>query len=186
MDIALMRLQYEILNTSVNYLADASGISADMIEEEINRAGWKQLWPNEPSLSNPESLHKSITSAAASAAASASSNQVDIDEDEFTTVSATIIDRARRRLQIYSLAKETYLSSRYLDLEASLLDVTLSKILELSSAAQGGYSANDLKQLSSVYKDLTNGSALSAAASLQFGTDESGIPTVIFKDLSGK
>ena len=181
MDIALMRLQYEILNTSVNYLADASGISADMIEEEINRAGWKQLWPNEPSLSNPESLHKSIASQAA-----ASSNQTDVEDDEFTTASATIIDRARRRLQIYSLAKETYLSSRYLDLEASLLDVTLSKILELSSAAQGGYSANDLKQLSSVYKDLTNGSALSAAASLQFGTDESGIPTVIFKDLSGK
>lgn len=178
MDIALMRLQYEILNTSVNYLADASGISANMIQDEINRAGWKQLWPNEPSLSNPESLHKAIQS----------SKPLDpnlvADEDEFAASSALIIDRAKRRLQLYSLAKETYLSSRYLDLEASILDAAISKAIEMATAANG--SSADLKQLSNVYKDLTNGSSLSAAASLQFGTDESGIPTVVFKDLSGK
>lgn len=178
MDIALMRLQYEILNTSVNYLADASGISANMIQDEIRRAGWKQLWPNEPSLSNPESLHKAIRSS------SPLDPNLVSDEDEFTTSSALIIDRAKRRLQLYSLAKETYLSSRYLDLEASILDAAVSKAIEMATATNG--SPADLKQLSNVYKDLTNGSSLSAAASLQFGTDESGIPTVVFKDLSGK
>ena len=54
----------------------------------------------------------------------------------------------------------------------------------MASASAG--SPADLKQLSTVYKDLTNGSSLAAAASLQFGTDDSGIPTVIYKNLSGK
>jgi hypothetical protein len=205
MDIALMRLQYEILNTPVSVLADASGISEDLISEEIERAGWNQLWPNEPSLSNPESLQATLSKPKSKIqaftftdsldAAESTKNLIplpstappDLEEDEFTSSTAFIIERARRRLQVYTLAKETYLASRYLDLESALLNAAIAKINDMSSAHEGSYSPQDFKHMSAMYKDLLNGTSLSSAASsLQIGTDESGIPTLIFKDLSGR
>lgn len=178
MDIALMRMQYEILNVPVNKLAEASGISAAMIQNEIDSAGWKQIWPNEPSLANPDSLQNSYRPVITD------SSEIDETEDHFLSSSADLIERSRRRLQVYSLAKETMLATRYLELENGIISAAIA-FLNNIQVSKGQATASDLKDLAQVFKAITNGSTLSSG-SIQFGTDDNGLPTVIYKDLSGK
>jgi hypothetical protein len=45
LDIQLMQLQYEILNTSVSMLAADAGVSIQMMQDEIESLGWVRRWP---------------------------------------------------------------------------------------------------------------------------------------------
>ena len=86
-------------------------------------------------------------------------------------------ERARKRLQVYSLAKEIYLSQKYLKLESALIDKA-HDILENS----GELGPFGIKQLSALYKDMLS---KSASATVTAGMDESGMPTVTYRDLTG-
>lgn len=157
-DIELLRLQYEILNVSADAIARQTGFPLDLIENEIKRSNWTPLWPDddEPQLTYEE------------------------DEDVFTVSTDRYIDKTRKRLVAYSLAKEVLLATRYLELESSLIKKACetTELLDASSPAA-------LKTLSALYRDLAK-NGVSAGTSLQMGTDESGLPTVIVKDLSGQ
>lgn len=169
MDVGLMKLQYEILNVTPQELASLSGLPIRLIEEEINTAGWKQLWPSAPSLTP----------------ASAPIEGID-DTDTFVAETDNYIDQTRRRLKVYSLAKEIYLSTKYLELESALIEAAVNLTDLFKNAADGQMvKAQDLKFLSALYKDLTSGSNLSNLANTAIGTDDNGIPTLVIRDLSG-
>ncbi|MCK9408277.1 MAG: hypothetical protein M0R68_04005 [Bacteroidetes bacterium] len=159
-DVELLRLQYEILNVSVESLARSAGIPQDLIQREIDKGRWTVLWPdeNEPKL------------------------VVEEDEDLFTVSTNQYIDKTRRRLQAYSYAKEILLATRYLELESNLIKKANQVLENLTTVDMTA--ASGLKTLSSLYRDLSKG--LSSVSSLSLGTDEEGLPTVIIKDLSGR
>ena len=181
MDITLMRLQYEILNVPVSQLADMSGISEEMIQDEINRAGWKILWPNEPSIANLDTIHNYLDSSQ-----KALTSQDQVEDDFFMTSSAEVIERSKRRLQMYTLAKETLLAQKYLDLENGILDAARSLAVTRSLERGGALSACDIKELSVVFKNMGATASFGSSASFSFAQDESGLPTLIYKDLSKK
>ena len=186
MDITLMRLQYEILNVPVSQLADMSGISESMIQDEINRAGWQPLWPNEPSIANLESIHAYLGTSSTPSLPAPSSNQDQVEDDFFMTSSAEIIERSKRRLQLYVLAKETLLAQKYLDLENGIIDA--ARVLATSRAMENGgeLKPSDVKELSLVFKNMGASAVFGSSASFSFAQDESGLPTLIYKDLSKK
>lgn len=188
MDVTLMRLQYEILNVPVSQLADMSGISESMIQDEINRADWQPLWPNEPSIANLDSIHKYLysTSSSTTSLPAPSSNQDHVEDDFFMTSSAEIIERSKRRLQLYVLAKETLLAQKYLDLENGIIDAARSLAMSRSLENGGELKPSDVKELSLVFKNMGASAVFGSSASFSFAQDESGLPTLIYKDLSKK
>jgi hypothetical protein len=159
-DIELLKLQYEILNVSVSSISRTTGIPEDLILREIERGKWTPLWPDEdePKL------------------------QVEEDEDLFTVSTNQYIDKTRRRLQAYSLAKEILLATRYLELESSLIKKATESLDTIDPSVTA---TSALKTLSSLYRDLVK-NGLSSGTSLSLQTDEQGLPTVIIKDLSGR
>lgn len=156
-DLDLLRLQYEILNVSAASIARQAGFPVELINDEINRSNWTPLWPDddEPKLTYEE------------------------DEDVFSVSTDRYIEKTRKRLMAYSLAKEVLLASRYLELEATLIKKACETAESLDSSSPAA-----LKTLSALYKDLAKNGV--SGTSLQMGTDEAGLPTVIIKDLSGQ
>lgn len=167
MDVNLMRMQYEILNVSFGQLAELSDLPASMIKEEAERAGWKQLWPEESAVVSPE--HDDA------------GNEVPVDY--FAASTDAYIESSRRRLKVYSLAKDIFLATKYFELESALINTAIDALEALQSQ---GLKAQDIKFLSAMYKDLTSGSNLANLAASSIGTDESGIPTLVIRDLSGQ
>lgn len=164
LDLGLIKLQYEILNKSVKQIADETGMPENLIEKEIKDAGWKQWWPEDV---DQRLLAKQTE---------------DIGEDEVLALqSEQFIDRAKRRLAAYTLAKEIYLAQKYLKLESALID----KAHTILETLQDGDSRS-AKELSALYKDMTSKSPMGALASFSFGEDEGGIPVVTIRDLSGR
>ena len=158
LDIQLLKLQYEILNVSIDALAAETDIPADFLQEEINRLGWARMWPEEGELPLV----------------------ADEGEDVFKLQSDAFIDKARRRLCMYQLAKDALLATRYLELEAGII----KKANECLSHIDPQAGAAAVKTLSSLWRDMQKNSAQATAFSV--GTDETGLPTVIVKDLSGR
>lgn len=155
LDMAMLKLQYEILNVSPQSIADHLGIPVHFVTEDIKKRGWKVLWPDEdePTLSIGE------------------------DEDTFTADTDRYIEKLRKRLAAYTLAKDALLTSKYLELESNIIDsanIALQSIDPTSTSA--------LKALSALYKDMSKNMKES---SLSLSTDDRGVPTVVIKDLSG-
>ena len=157
-DVQLLKLQYEVLNVSAEAIAHATGLPVDVIEAEIARKGWTRMWPDEdePALLAAEG------------------------EDAFKLQSDAFIEKTRKRLFAYSLAKEILLATRYLELEAGIIAKANECLMYIDP--QSGASA--VKALSALWKDMAKSAA--AASAFSIGQDESGMPTVIIKDLSGR
>jgi len=162
LDLELMRLQYEILNKSIAQIASDEETSATLLQREATELGWKQFWPDPPQKPYEETD----------------------DVDEIMSLeSEQYIDRARKRLKVYSLAKEVLMAQRYLALECKIVK-TASDILD-NFESNGLGSSQAIKQLSALFKDMTAGSNLANLASMTLGTDDNGLPTVTIRDLSG-
>jgi hypothetical protein len=154
----LMKLQYEILNVSLEHLAKKYEIPLFLLEKEAKDFGWKQVWPNEPEMLPTD------------------------EENTFAITSDAYIENARKRLMMFSLAKEILLSQEYLNLEYEILKKASTAIKGVDATA-----VTALKTLSALYKDMSR-NLLSAGsnAAISVGTDEGGLPTVIIRDLSGQ
>ena len=157
-DVQLLKLQYEVLNVSAESIATATGLPVDVIEDEIARKGWTRMWPDEdePALLTAEG------------------------EDAFKLQSDAYIEKTRKRLFAYSLAKEILLATRYLELEAGII----SKANECLMFIDPHSGASAVKALSALWKDMQKSAA--AASAFSIGQDESGMPMVVIKDLSGR
>lgn len=157
-DVQLLQLQYEILNVSIESLARSADLPVALLEREVEKAKWTRLWPDEdePTVEIAEG------------------------EDAFTISSDRYIEKLRKRLTAYSLAKEILLTSRYLALEAGIIDKANEALLSIDSTTTSG-----IKALSSVFRDMSKGMS-AGSLSLQQSLDDKGLPTVIIKDLSGR
>ena len=157
-DVQLLKLQYEILNVSAESIAHSTGLPLSAIQEEITAKGWTRMWPDEdePTLEIAEG------------------------EDEFKLSSDRFVEKTRKRLHAYSLAKEVLLATRYLELEAGLISKANQCLVHI--APEVGVAA--VKTLSSLWKDMQK--SASANSSFTLGQDEMGLPTVVVKDLSGR
>ena len=162
-DLALLRLQYEILNVPFATLAAQAGCPENILRAEADKGQWKQIWPENDLevIRNRDDV------------------DAEFDDDAFQSESELLLERSKRRLAIYNMAKEMLLSQRYLKLESDL-------IRRASDVVAGVEDTKDIRALASVFKDLTAKSLQSAMASLSFGQDEGGLPTVLIRDLSGK
>ena len=168
MDIQLVRLQYEILNTPFKVLAESSGLSEASIQFEAERSNWKQLWPDLPKVSNPGLTGRSAIEA--ELINEGISINSEIDEAIATT---------QKRLQYFSLAKDTYLSVKYAKAESALLDKIQDVIDDCTTIDSIGYAVK-------AFKGLMNGTALSSTGTkaLPLG-DADGIPLFAMRDMSG-
>jgi hypothetical protein len=157
-DVQLLRLQYEILNVSAESIAQTTGLPLSAIQDEITHNYWTRMWPDEdePPLEIAEG------------------------EDTFKLQSDRYVEKTRKRLYAYALAKEVLLATRYLELEAGLI----SKANECLTLVQPETGIAAVKMLSSLWKDMQK--STSANSAFSFGTDEMGLPTVVVKDLSGR
>ena len=168
LDLALLKLQYEILNVPLEQIDAAAGLPIGAMAYEAKRLGWKQLWPDQPSLATPASL----------------TNQDDANE-ALALESEQFIDNARKRLRVYTLAKEILLAQRYLELECGIIRCA-KNILENAEVDPSCMPASAIKQMSAMLKDLQYGSNLANLASMSIAQDENGLPQVIIRDLSGQ
>jgi len=168
-DSNILRLQYEILNRTAADIASDTHLPISIIESTIASEGWKQWWP-ESSIQEQLAISRTLANIDPDLHIS--------DEEIFVSQADQYLERSRKRLQVYSLAKETYLAQKYMQLEVALIDKAIAAIEELPPAAVQG-----IKLMSALYKDLqTKGSAALLTAAI----DESGLPTVIVRDLSGR
>lgn len=169
LDSNLMRLQYEILNISVDQLAAEAKIPVAVIKSYIISEQWTPWWP-EPDLD----LVPPPVSTDIDALPPPDSTEL------FILQSENYMDRARRRLAVYTLAKEIYLAQKYLKVEAAVLD----KLHDIATASDT-VSADEIKKISAAFKDLINKNSMASLQSISFDADEGGIPSVIIRDLSG-
>lgn len=158
MNLAHMRLQYEILNKPVEQLAAENGIPTDMLQEQVDILGWHQFWPEADMILCP-----------------------DVDKDELLQAqSEAYIERSKRRLAVYNLAKEIQLAQKYYELETQIVDTAIETLIQATNME-----APSINALGNLYKNMTAKSIASALSTISFGEDEGGLPTVIIKDLSG-
>jgi hypothetical protein len=161
-DTELLKLQYEILNFSAEDIAKQTGMPISIIEAEIKNQGWKQWWPDDTPFTeeNPED---------------------ELDPREvFALQSEQYIDKAKRRLAVYTLAKEIHLAQKYLALESSLVKKATDIVEGISDA-----DAEAAGKMATLYKNMTTKNPMAALQSISFGEDEGGIPTVIVRNLTG-
>ena len=153
-DVQLLKLQYEILNVSAESIAHSTGLPLEAVQDEITSKQWTRMWPDEdePTLEIAEG------------------------EDQFKLSSDRYIEKTRKRLYAYSLAKEVLLATRYLELEAGLI----SKANECLTTIDPAIGVGAVKALSSLWKDMQK----SGGAATTFNADDLGLPTVVIKDLS--
>jgi len=157
LDVPLIRLQYEFLNKPIDMLEDEAGLPSGSLQSEANKNGWKQYWPD----------------------ADMVIMKAEADEDILVVQSERFIDRATRRLAVFKVAKEMLLAQRYAKLEAGLIQSALF-------ALDDNLGTKEIKELSSLYKDMSAKSITSQMQALSFGEDEGGLPTVIIRDLTGR
>ena len=155
-DVALLKLQYEFLNTPIQELAANEGVPISIIETEIRNGQWVRRVP--------------ITVTPLSD--NATDEEIAIYQEQF-------LDINQKRLKLYNLAKEILLAHRYLTLESAIL----TKAADLVD--QANITQKDLKYLSALYKDLASGTSLGNISAIQIGEDANGLPTAIIRDLSG-
>jgi hypothetical protein len=169
-DLSILQLQYEILNTPMDQLAADAGLPLSLLEKEAERLGWARKWPDEDWLPVPEDTTDVLLQEMSEAELRAEKIAQEIEQ---------YTETARQRLKVYSLAKEILLAHKYLALEVSIVNQAKDM------TDKENITAAELKALSSLYKDLRSTSNLGNIAGISIGTDDSGIPTAIIKDLTG-
>ncbi len=166
LDTELVKLQYEILNVSLETLADNLNLPLAILKTEAECNNWKQWWPSEGPLESLKAL-----------------NDEDISEDPAEILelqSEQYLASTRKRLIVYSLAKEIFLAKKYASLESALLDKAKDILGEVKTLEP-----NAVKIIAGIYKDLTAKSYTTALRSMSLDPDDNGLPTVIIRDLSG-
>ncbi len=155
-------MQYEILNKPLEEIAQDAFTTEKAIQTVAERNHWKQWFP-EPdlNLSSDEPATPQTT------------DDMEAQVEEFTK-------RTSLRLQMFNLVKEILLTQKYLALEVMIIDKAHA------IAANVELEPRDIKALSALYVDMTKNSLRDSLSSFSFGEDASGLPTVIFKDLSGR
>jgi len=182
-DIPLLKLRYEILNVTLEELASDVDVPTQILEAEATRKSWVQWWPYpDPSTAvapptTPEVATNSHLSDAVVAGVDDDTDDTD-DDSELEIGSQAFLHDTALRLQVFNMAKEVYLSHKYAGLESALIDRAREATNGMSIAPQ------DLKHLSSIFKDLA--SNMSTGKSLSIGTTDDGLPTVIIRDLRGR
>lgn len=162
-DTELLKLQYEILNLSAQDISDKTGMPLSVIEKEIENQGWKKWWPDDKPFAEAEP-----------------DDEME-DAEVFALQSDQFIDKAKRRLAVYTLAKEIHLAQKYLALESSLVDKAKDIIEKI-----GDGDAEAAAKMSRLYKDMTSKNPMAALQSISFGEEEGGVPTVIVRNLTGQ
>jgi hypothetical protein len=159
------KLCYEILNKPLASIADDLGLPVSMVEKEACDGNWFQWFPD------TESDHKALTER----------EQDELEgTDLFTLRAEQYIERNRKRIQLFTLAKDVVMLEKYADIELNLLVQTREALNSLDTET-----TNSLKTISSIYKDMIKQITTSNTA-LSMGKDEqTGLPTVIIRDLSG-
>jgi len=159
------KLCYEILNKPLTSIADDLGLPVSMVEKEARDGNWTQWFPD------TESDHRALTE----------HEQDELEgTDLFTLRAEQYIERNRKRIQLFTLAKDVVMLEKYADIELNLLVQTREALNSLDTET-----ANSLKTISSIYKDMIKQITTSNTA-LSMGKDEqTGLPTVIIRDLSG-
>lgn len=170
MNLAHVRLQHEILNYSIAQLAAFNNIPIHMLQEEATRGDWKQWWPESDLIVSPSS-----------AGGSTSESEVEVDVDgSFIGQSEIFLDRSKRRLAVYKVAKEMLMAQKYFELEDGIVDAAL-KVLSTADV----HEAATVHTLGNLFKNLMSNSVANAMVNMNFGVDDGGLPTVIIRDLSG-
>lgn len=158
------RLSYEILNIPLSALATNLGLTLSMLEKIAKDNGWSQWFPD------PD----------AQIYLDPDSNIGEFDgEDIFTVAADQYLDRNRKRLQVYAMAKNLATAELYADLEINLIDKARTAVMDIDVE-----DIKSLKDLSNVFKDLSK-DLQNAGNAVSFATDQAGLPTVIIRDLSG-
>ena len=162
-DLDIIRLQYEILNVSEESICERNGLNPQMLQDVIEKYNWKRWWsdPKEPEIDFID-------------------GEDEFGEDALSIQSEAYIDRTRKRLSAYALAKQVLLAQKYLELEAGLVQKAIDAIGDLDTT-----NATGIKALSALYKDLAKGSSLDGALSIGLGQDNDGLPQLIVRDLAG-
>lgn len=157
-DTALLKLQYEFLNTPLADMAKEMNVPVSVMEQEAKNGNWIRRFPDTlPELADPSAA----------------------TEEELALYQEQFMDLNQKRLKIYNLAKELFLAHRYLTLENAIL-VSAAALAEAIDITP-----KDLKALSSLYKDMASGTSLGNISAIQIGEDANGMPTAIIRDLSG-
>lgn len=161
MDLDLLRLQYEILNIPLAVIAKRTDLPLYLLEKEAADAGWKVLWPGEDE----------------------APLEFEEGEDRFSIAADAYIERAKKRLIVFSLAKEALLSSRYLELEYSILNKAQAMLDTMEGPA---ISVTAIRSLASLYKDMSKVNISAGANNATAEIDGTAVPTLIVRDLSGQ
>ena len=161
------KLSYEILNTSIKSIASSLGLTEAMVQKHADDNDWVQWFPSEAT----DSISLDIDE---------QSEEADLleGEDIFTVRADQFLDKNRKRLQVFSMAKELAMAEHYAGFEASLIDKAKSAVMEIEIS-----DVKALKDLSTVFKDLAKD--LQGTTAVSFAQDQGGLPTVIVRDLSG-
>lgn len=160
-DIATLKMQYEILNKPIEEIARESGLQTRSIQQEAERDKWVQWFP-EPDLTvDPSKKH---------------------DTEAMQEISEDFTARTKHRLAIYNIAKDLLLAQRYFMLEMKIIDKA-NNILEIQ---EDSLSPSEIKTLSSLYSEMSKQTITRVMQSVSLTQDDNGIPTVIVKNLSNK
>lgn len=202
LDIPLIKLRYEILNVSLDELSVELDTPVSILRSMADKGKWTQWWPDEvkvselaPTFATLPPVVPSEDSAGHSPSESSplpsdplsaldDSEQGDTfdfgDEEvsELESGTTSYLKDQGLRLQVFNMAKEVLLSHKYAALECKLIDSAYD------IAKSGSLQAQELKHISALFKDLhTN---MASGKSMSIGTDESGVPEVIIRDLRGR
>lgn len=188
-DIYLLKLQYEILNTPLEVLADVAGISVDSIAYEAKRSKWTQRWPEAPPISASQTSLSSIETVRTDSDPNSltnddiidvetSSGQFDLlDADEFIEGEMdAFIASTQRRLKVFILAKDAYLITKYAELESSLI----TRIQDIVDDTKDPAMLHKLASAFTRMLEFTSGTAKDVKRD-----QETGLPLVVMRDLSG-
>jgi hypothetical protein len=160
-NILHIKLCYEILNIPVKDLANQLGLAPYMINDMVAAGGWKRWFPTDECdffLVEEKDINEG--------------------EDLFTVKIERYSEYANQKLKVFEIAKKLALAPKILDIEMSMLDKMKEAIEEVNHK-----DTRALKDLSSSYTNLV---AKGAGTSVGISQDpETGLPTVVIKDLSG-
>jgi len=157
------RLNHEILNISLESIASAMGLSIGMVVATAENENWTQWLPEDDTefhLDEDADLHEG--------------------DNLFTLRANQFTETGRKRLQVYQVAKQLMLMGLYTKLEVNLITKANEAVESIDSTE-----IKEIQALASVLQTLTKDLS-TLQQSLTLGTDnESGLPQLIIRDLSG-
>ncbi len=165
------KLTYEILNVSIAEIADIMGLTTGMVQDIADAQNWTRWFTDDIDSASDFNSSTSILK---------HEEELLEGEDLFTVRADQFLDKNRKRLQVFNMAKEIALAEHYAEFEVSIISKAREAIDDLEVK-----NVSDLKNLSSIYKDLAK-SLQGVNNAVSFTQDEGGLPTVIIRDLSGK